>query len=514
MRKINITDLIKEEKETGKKHKFHFTESEKTLEKIKKEGMVAQIGTNAKGIDKENKVFYSEGIESLMQTIDVWVRFELERKHLERSNKKFNDTFHMDPYEETQIEYTIGELAKLKEFENVKEDIQKVKDRLKEEYDAYATKTFPDTEEKFLEAMYNKENVEATLEKAYDDFKRRKYLLLDYTPKFSYIDEPKLQFKNHGKDFKKNWMFGKYSDFDGMVSDKWNMYTTEDIAADNISQIVSDNGDRAIDIIQEVYDNSEKNYDYSDLKLLIDYAKEKEKEGKEQESKKEEEQNKNENNSINEYAKKTTLDKIMDIQIREEKVWPDDAKNIVREKLENNGKLLEKAMTLADIQSRIEMFEYQIGREENEEEKDKLEKKLEEVQKEYDDKNNESTELVRESNFARFRKNIKEKIKSGIEKVRNKFVDLNIVSKKEKDENNDNDKEGKEKVNAELKEQEEIERIEDEKEVVYDEITKRNIENIDRYVYEKEKSIEETEEIEKENENINYLSYDNDERKF
>lgn len=523
MKKVNIIDLIEEEKKKGKKNKFHFTESEKTLKKIEKDGLVAQIGKNAKGIDEKNKVFYSEGIESLMQTIDVWVRFELERMHSDNCDKEFKEKLKMDAYDETSIERTIGEIAKLKEFENIKEDIQNVQKQLKAEYDKYTLKKFPKTEEEFLKKMYSNQNVEETLGKMYDDFKNRKYLLFDYNPKMSYIDTPKSRFGVPRKDFKGKWMFGKYSDLNNMFSDSWNMYTTEDIAAENISQIISDKGDNAIDIIQEIYDNSEKHYDYNDLKLLIDYSKEKEKEekDKEQEPKKEQEkENANTNantekddsrkNAMEEYAKKSTLDKIMDIQIRDEEVWPAETKTIVKDKLEKNDKLLEKVMALADIQSRIGIVWYQIEHEENEEKKDKLEKKLEKVKKEYDDKSKESTDLVRESNFARFRKNIKEKIKSGIEKVKSKFADLNIIREKDKEDI----PEEKEEIEEELKKKEKEEIVEKDKGLEYDDTTKRNIENIDKYVVEKQKEIEETEELENEKENSNYLSQDNDEREI
>lgn len=542
MKKVNIIDLIEEEKKKGKKNKFHFTESEKTLEKIEKEGLVAQIGKNAKGIDEKNKVFYSEGIESLMQTIDVWVRFELERMHLDNCDKEFKQKLKMGAYDETSIEHTIGEIAKLKEFENIKEDIQNVQKQLKAEYDKYALKKFPKTEEEFLKKMYSNQNVEETLGKMYDDFKNRKYLLFDYNPKMSYIDTPKSRFGVPRKDFKGKWMFGKYSDLNNMFSDSWNMYTTEDIVAENISQIVSDKGDNAIDIIQEIYDNSEKHYDYNDLKLLIDYSKEKEKEKQEQEQKFEDKEKENTNiekddirkNAIEEYSKKSTLDKIMDIQIGDEEVWPFDIKNIVKEKLEKNGKLLDKAITLSEIQSRMDMYNYQIGREENEEEKDKLEKKLEEIQKEYNDTKKEKTEskeLLKESNFSKFRKSIKEKIKNSIEKFKNKFVDLKNINKREYEKENKKEKNNKEKEEAvEIESEEKNEHKEDielEKDIYkYDEITKNNIRNIDKYLEKNENiNIENEEDLEEKNKEIdreneikkdysNYLDNNNDEREI
>ncbi len=535
MKKVNIIDLIEEEKKNGKKNKFHFTESEKTLEKIEKDGLVAQIGKNAKGIDERNKIFYSEGIESLMQTIDVWVRFELEKMHFDNCDKEFKQKLKMDAYEETNIERIIGELAKLKEFKNIKEDIQNVQKQLKAEYDKYELKKFPKTEKELLNKMYDNQNVEETLGKMYDDFKNRRYLLLDYNPKMSYIDTPKSRFDTPRTDFKSKWMFGKYSDLNSMFSDKWNMYTTEDIAAESISQIVSDKGDRAIDIIQEIYDNSEKHYDYNDLKLLIDYSKEKEKEKYEEQKLREEEnvntdidieKNYSIKNGVEEYTKKSTLDKIMDIQIGDEEVWPVDIKNIVKEKLEKNGELLDKAITLSEIQSRIEMYNYQIGREENEEEKNKLEKKLKEIQKEYDDKKEENTGLVRESKFAIFRKNIKEKIKNGIEEFKNKFSNLKNMNKKE--EKFDDQEKEKAKVDIDTKEKNAYkEDIVLERDTYkYDEITKNNIRNIDKYIEENEninkkneENLEEkNKEINIENEikkvNNNYLDYNNDEREI
>ena len=216
----------------------------------------------------------------------------------------------------------------------------------------------------------------------------------------------------------------------------------------------------------------------------------------------------------------------MDIQIGDEEVWPVDIKNIVKEKLEKNGELLDKAITLSEIQSRIEMYNYQIGREENEEEKNKLEKKLKEIQKEYDDKKEENTGLVRESKFAIFRKNIKEKIKNGIEEFKNKFSNLKNMNKKE--EKFDDQEKEKAKVDIDTKEKNAYkEDIVLERDTYkYDEITKNNIRNIDKYIEENEninkkneENLEEkNKEINIENEikkvNNNYLDYNNDEREI
>lgn len=51
---------------------FHFTDK-KNLESIKSNGLVPNIGNNAKNIEKTKKVFFVEGLDNLLILFDCWI---------------------------------------------------------------------------------------------------------------------------------------------------------------------------------------------------------------------------------------------------------------------------------------------------------------------------------------------------------------------------------------------------------------------------------------------------------
>lgn len=208
MKKIKIDELDIENAY------LHFTR-EKWIKDIDKNGITAEPPEreNMVSRDKENPcIYFSIGIDGLLKTIDVWIRWE---------------------------------------------------------YNNIASKMGLPSGHKEI----NEEVMQRTYKKVYEDFKKRKYLKLDLiegdNPKTS-------DFSFLGSDYKKEialkrgkipdvfkWLYGNYSDFESGIMENWNMNThigKKIIEPDRITMLTDSKGKtEALSIIQEAYQKYKKN---------------------------------------------------------------------------------------------------------------------------------------------------------------------------------------------------------------------------------------------------------------
>lgn len=67
---------------------FHFTFT-KALENIDKQGLLALIGDNSRGVEKTKKVFFSESLEDAARCLDVWVRWRIVQHQKTNARQKY-----------------------------------------------------------------------------------------------------------------------------------------------------------------------------------------------------------------------------------------------------------------------------------------------------------------------------------------------------------------------------------------------------------------------------------------
>lgn len=211
---------------------FHFTRDE-YIPQIMKEGLRSDLTVdkreNAVGKDGDHPcVYFSEGEEGVLKTIDVWIKWEY------------------------------GRIASKKN--QPKGDVIIIPDTLREAY-----------------------------ETIYEDFKNRRYFQLDLVEGEDKKDSD-FSYSNH--DFKKEgminhggpnpstrWLMGAYTDYETAEMEDWNMMTHENgrpIGIDRMKLITDERGrDNAIYVIEEIYErNRDKNIDLRYLDSFMKYLRE------------------------------------------------------------------------------------------------------------------------------------------------------------------------------------------------------------------------------------------------
>ena len=235
---VTLNELENKEKQELKKVFLHFTRKN-NQEDIEKRGLDPQAKKeNAVANDKEVPVVYfSEGIDSMFETLNTWVRFEYYMKVQEKRREG--------------IDVKLGS-------EEIDSDI------LKEVH-----------------------------EKMYDDLKDRIYYSVDLQEGIDYEkDDLKTRLENNDiperivEDVKWQYGDGQYGNFDDIKQEKWNRNTIRGkvIEPQKLTQIVSENGSSsALDIILEKYESNDKTKieNLKELEELVEYCKERKKEEQE-----------------------------------------------------------------------------------------------------------------------------------------------------------------------------------------------------------------------------------------
>ena len=218
MEKVKLEDLSQDSL-------FHFSHK-KALESIEQEGLRAQIGENAFGIEKTPKVFFSKGDLGIIKVTEVWLRWLLNRIYGPKDR--------------------LGMFEKLSSEEN--------KERIR-----IWTKEFLSGEYK-----NDSEKQEVLFEYFYDYLENRRYFVLDLEEGKEYssddIDENKKQLHTRPEidSLYANIMYGEFSDMSIDKMDDWNMHTkagVSNIPPKKIRQVISKEGkEDMLSIVLELYD--------------------------------------------------------------------------------------------------------------------------------------------------------------------------------------------------------------------------------------------------------------------
>ena len=231
-KEINIYEIetIKLSSIDDSKKFFHFTR-EGNIPNILEQGLRGNLSVreNAVGNDYENPaIYFSDGEEGLLKTIDVWIRWEYNRIALDRGLPNGS--------------------------------IMTVPNALKRTY-----------------------------KKIFEDFKDRRYFQLDLVEG---NDIEKSDFSHDNIDYKKQisldrgkpncvqeWMMGPYTDWTTAKQEDWNMMTHiggRPIEKERIKLITDEQGrSDAISIIEEVYNrNKDKNLNLRYLDSFMEFIEE------------------------------------------------------------------------------------------------------------------------------------------------------------------------------------------------------------------------------------------------
>jgi hypothetical protein len=186
---------------------FHYS-WKKFLESYDRYGMKPTIGANSEGIDPEVSIFFSKGIEGVLELWDVWLKWRLNRQN--------NPQYRGNSSKEIQ--------------ENIKMFLAGTINEKEKKQWYYWMETF--INDKYLEDNY-------ILEKLYE-FEYNEMLNSDY---FIINLKENKEFIYNQIDIKKHWamenakkfgrginpmtlkQYGQYSDFSTEIVDKWNMQT-------------------------------------------------------------------------------------------------------------------------------------------------------------------------------------------------------------------------------------------------------------------------------------------------
>lgn len=226
---LGIKTVKFSEIDEGKKF-FHFTR-EKYISQILKRGLRGDLSVreNAVGGDYDNPaVYFSEGEEGLLKTLDVWIRWEYNRI----ANRNHLPSGDM----------VITPIALQKTFERIFED-------------------FKDRRYFQLDLVEGKDRRNSDFSHESEDFKKSKVI------------------KNGGPGHATRWMFGSYTNWDTNELEDWNMMTHvggRPIEKDRIAMITDERGrSDAISVIQDVYERNKdisKNWNITYVDSFMKYV--------------------------------------------------------------------------------------------------------------------------------------------------------------------------------------------------------------------------------------------------
>lgn len=201
---LDISSLSYEEID---KYFFHYS-WKRYLESYDKNGMKPIIGENSLGLDRRASIFFSKGIEGVLELWDVWLKWRLDRQNNPRYEGNTNKEIVLNDLRFRRGEFTLEEKQKVLEWGK-----------------CFLTKSF----------LNDKEMLKRLYEFQYNEMINSDYLIMDLREKeeffYDQIDMKKqgeiTSARANGREVSKaaKFMYGYYSDFTNPVVDKWNMQT-------------------------------------------------------------------------------------------------------------------------------------------------------------------------------------------------------------------------------------------------------------------------------------------------
>lgn len=232
IKEIDISDMPYDEID---KMLFHFG-PKKYAETYDKEGIKPHIGDNSKGIDDEPSIFFSKGVEGLLEVWDVWLKWRLD--------KYSNPKHQVSPYEDA------NEKREKYNSNNLTQDE-------KENYYGWLDKY--NNKELFKDSLLMHELYDAI----YSELSSSYYYQLDLKEVEEYnsnqIDKKKESALRNGYiPSEMAIQYGNYSDMSSPIVDKWNMQTIpgKDIVIDQsrIHLVTIDGNKDMLNILSSMYD--------------------------------------------------------------------------------------------------------------------------------------------------------------------------------------------------------------------------------------------------------------------
>lgn len=223
---------------------FHFTRKE-NIKSIEQNGLMSTKGQNAKNVEITPKIFFSKGIEGILELTDVWIKWMMNNAYSMKNLYGFYDTLSK---QETMEKASTWD----KEFRNK----SYLEDKEKKE------KVFNIVYEKMKQTVYLSLELEEGVDFDYRDIDENK--------------EKSLQLKRKGNIVNYLYtkeMYGSYSNVDSIKMEKWNMHTKmyKNIDKEKISQVVTKSGQEDIlSIIKTIY-QKENNKKYDILNDYMEY---------------------------------------------------------------------------------------------------------------------------------------------------------------------------------------------------------------------------------------------------
>lgn len=263
---LDITGLTYEQLD----NKFFHYSWKKYLESYDKNGMKPIIGENSQGIDTKASIFFSKGIEGVLELWDVWLKWRLDRQN--NPQYKGNNS---EEIEETSKRYNKGDISE---------------DERKQWYywlEYYNNKKFLSNDEllrKLFDFQYNEMinsdyfimDLRENEEFRYDQEDSKKRMAIENCKRFNRGISPHTLIQ-----------YGAYSDFSTTIVDKWNMQTIpgKDITVEpsRLKRLIIDGNNDVYSIMKFMYDKykrevpTEKQIKFDLLDKYVKYVEEKKK---------------------------------------------------------------------------------------------------------------------------------------------------------------------------------------------------------------------------------------------
>lgn len=224
---------------------FHFCSND-FLDVYDSVGMSPQIGNNSKGIDNQPSIFFSRGVEGILELWDVWFKWKLNRIF----NPQYKNSSTNEEVNSWFYYFCSGEFINNDEILNI---------------------TFDVMEEEMLNSSYYLIDLKENEDFIYEQVDSKKEMAI-------------LKSRNGKINPMVKTMYGKYSDFSTAIEDKWNMQTIPGkeliIRPDRIKNISINGKTDVVSILLGLYNRYKKEVDSPlDLPILdkfVNYEKNKE----------------------------------------------------------------------------------------------------------------------------------------------------------------------------------------------------------------------------------------------
>ncbi len=250
---------------------FHFHPKE-FHEEVKQKGLEPRIGSNAKGIEQTEKIFFSKGLDGVLKLWDVWIKWEM--KHAFNGDDKYPELFNNNNEILIMKDYWTKYYPVDGNAEEIKLFFQNIPKEYKEKFFSILIKSKIENQEYYILDIedgkeYDSNDIDEIKQKLKNDY--------DKIDKQDYPSLLKQQKKiNHAR-----VLYGSYSKND-IYMDNWNMHTKTGISIDKdkIKLLQTETGATdVLTILIELYDISKYIFEpsyfeqFDILEVFIDYAK-------------------------------------------------------------------------------------------------------------------------------------------------------------------------------------------------------------------------------------------------